>query len=290
MSSSATAPSPSIVSLNGCCAMDADKLEVQKQWDQDPCGASTVRDREPGTLEFYRAIRDHRYLEYAPWMNDVMGFADWRGKDVLEIGVGLGSDHFRFAQAGASMTAIDLSQEHLRQTKRHLQLERLSTNTHYGDAEKMPFSQASFDAVYSFGVLHHTPNTEAAIAEVHRVLRPGGTAIVGLYHRHSWFFWVTILLVHGVLKAGLIRKGWRTLLSEIEYRSSDNGARPLVKLYSRQQTRALFANFSRVHLQTVHVEAGHLHRFGFPLRRIPRAILERYCSCFGWYVIVKAVK
>ena len=76
------------------------------------------------------------------------------------------------------MTALDLSREHLKHTSRHLTLEGLSTAPVYGDAERMPFPDNSFDLVYSFGVLHHTPGTQKAIAEVLRVLRPGGTALI----------------------------------------------------------------------------------------------------------------
>ena len=270
--------------------LDLDKREVQKQWDNNPCGADTVQGYARESLEYYRAVRDYRYRQYAPWMDEVINFSQWQGKDLLEIGVGMGSDHFRFAKAGNRMTALDLSREHLRQTERHLSLEGLTTTAHYGDAEIMPFPDASFDVVYTFGVIHHTPNTEVAVNEIHRVLRPGGTAIVGLYHRDSWFFWVSTLLAQGVLKFGLIRKGWRKLLSEIEYRSKDNTAQPLVKVYSRKQSRDLFSDFSQVHLQTAHLEASHLSRFQLLVRGVSRAELERRFGRYGWYVVVKAVK
>ena len=128
-----------------------DKVEIQKQWDNDPCGAVTVKDRAVGTLEFYREARRHRYEDYAPWMPGVMGFKEFSGKQILEVGVGLGSDHYSFAVNGNRMTALDLSREHLRLTKQHLNLEGLDNREFYGDAEKMPFEDNSFDVVYSFG-------------------------------------------------------------------------------------------------------------------------------------------
>jgi ubiquinone/menaquinone biosynthesis C-methylase UbiE len=268
----------------------ADKREVQKQWDSNPCGAETVRSEAAESLAFYRAIREHRYTSYGPWFDSVMPFDSVRGKDVLEIGVGLGSDHFRFASNGNRMTALDLSREHLRHTARHLRLEGLTTEPTYGDAERMPFGDASFDVVYSFGVLHHTPNIEAALSEVQRVLRPGGAAIIGLYHRHSFFFWVQIVLVAAVLKLGLVRKGFRRVISEIEYRDDVQSANPLVHVYSRRQVRQFFADYASLSVSTCHVEPDHFHRLKFLVRRLKRDHLERWFGRGGWYVVAKAVK
>ncbi len=270
--------------------LNADKLEIQKQWDKDPCGASTATEQTPGTLDFYRAVRDYRYNVYAPWFDQVVCFEKWQDKDILEIGVGLGSDHFRFARGGNRMTALDLSQEHLRQTQRHLELEGLTTTPVYGDAEKIPFADESFDVVYAFGVLHHTPDTEAAIAEINRVLRPGGTAIIGLYHRNSWFFWIQTLFVNGLLQGGLWRWGWRRLLSQIEYRKDLNSAVPLVKLYSCHQVHQLLSAFSQVNLTTCHVEASHFWRFHRFFRHWSRERLERRLGKGGWYILAQAQK
>ena len=266
--------------------MNQDKLEIQKQWDNDPCGAVTVQDQEPESLEFYQAIRLHRYKEYGPWFDRVMCFDDWRGKDVLEVGVGLGSDHFRFASNGNNMTALDLSREHLRHTVKHLTLEGLQTDANFGDAENMPFDDNRFDVVYSFGVLHHTPDTEKSIAEVHRVLKPGGTAIIGLYHRDSYFYWLMTLLFRGVLKRELFNKGYRRLMSEIEYRSDSDSAIPIVKVYSRSGVRRLLKDFSSVELKVCHIQPGRL------LDRGPwvRPAMEKHLGWFGWYVVAFARK
>ena len=109
-----------------------------------------------------------------------MGFATHAGESVLEIGPGLGTDHAQFARAGGKMVAIDLTSRHLELTRRRFELEKLATRPVRGDAEGLPFAAGAFDVVYSFGVLHHTPDTAGAVREIHRVLRPGGLAIVGL--------------------------------------------------------------------------------------------------------------
>jgi ubiquinone/menaquinone biosynthesis C-methylase UbiE len=270
-------------------SLNVDKLEIQKQWDSDPCGANTVESDNSEAVTFYRAIRNHRYQVYGPWFDKMMRFDDTKNQDILEIGVGLGSDHLRFAQNGNRMTAVDLSREHLRHARRHLAMEGLSTEAVYGDAEQLGFLNETFDTVYAFGVLHHTPNIRAALSEVHRVLRPGGTAIIGLYHVHSWFFWNT-LFVGGILKGGLWKKGFRKLMSEIEYRTNPNTATPIVRVYSRRQITKLFWHFSRLELCTCHVEASHFGRLRFLLRGVTRDQLEHCLGWAGWYVIVRAVK
>lgn len=271
-------------------ALHPDKVEIQRQWDKDPCGAVTVRDEQPNTLAYYRAARQHRYEVYGPWFDRTAAFDSWTGRDVLEIGVGLGSDHYRFARAGNRMTALDLSREHLAQTVNHLQLEGLSTRPEYGDAEAMPFQDRSFDLVYSFGVLHHTPDTQKSIDEVLRVLRPGGTAVIGLYHRNSWFFYINTLLVNGLRYGGLWRKGWRRLLSEIEYREDPGSAVPLVKVFSRRSARRLFKKFQDVRVSTCHVEHSHFRKFAPLVSRLDRDQLERWLGFGGWYVFVTARK
>ncbi len=269
---------------------EGDKAEIQKQWDADPCGAETVKSEEPESLAFYRAIREHRYKVYGPWMDRALRFSEWRDKDILEIGVGLGSDHFRFASGGNRMTALDLSREHLRQTGLHLSLEGLTHTPVYGDAERMPFPDASFDLVYAFGVIHHTPDTEAAVAEIHRVLRPGGTALVALYHRDSFAFWLGLVLGRGIVH-GDLRKGWRRLIAEVEYRKDEDSAVPLVKVYSRRQARKLFSAFASVDIDVFHVASRTATKVGQWLapRRTPEEV-EEMLRPLGWYLIVRARK
>lgn len=268
-----------------------DKLETRKQWDTDPCGAVTAAAVPPESPEWYASVRHHRYAQYAPWMLTAIPFGAWKDRDVLEIGVGLGSDHLSFALAGARMHALDLSAEHLRHTKQHLAIHGLTTEGRLGDAEANPYPDASMDAVYSFGVLHHTPGTELAIAEILRVLRPGGTAIIGLYHRNSWFFLARTILYRGVLGLGLLRRGWRGLLSDIEYRSAGNDAVPLVKVYSRTQAHRLMTGFEDISITTHHVEAGHFPPpFMWVLNLWPRTWIERHFSAGGWYVMIRARK
>ena len=267
-----------------------DKLETQKQWNADPCGAVTAEDLEPGSAAFYARVESERYDVYAPWMREILGFADHGGRRILEIGPGLGTDHAQFARAGGQMFALDLTAAHLEHTRRRFAVEGLVTRITRGDAEALPFGDRSFDVVYSFGVIHHTPRMQAAIDEVRRVLRPGGLAVVGLYHKHSAFYWIHTMLLRGLMLGGLLRRGYRRLLSEIEYRSPGSDAVPLVQVVTRGQCRELFDRFSEVRIDTRHIDFSHA------LPPIPtssastRRVLERIAGRFGWYLIVFARK
>jgi ubiquinone/menaquinone biosynthesis C-methylase UbiE len=266
------------------------KSEAQRQWNADPCGAVTAGDAIEGSREFYRRVEAERYGPYAPWMRHVIPFPAQAGKKLLEIGPGLGTDHAQFARAGAEMYAIDLATRHLELTRKRFVLDQRVTRLVRGDAEVMPFREESFDVVYSFGVLHHTPGTEKALAEVHRVLRPGGVAIITLYHRNSAFYWIHTILLRGVLLGGLWRKGYRRLLSEIEYRSPSSTATPLVKVYSRRECKRMFSKFSQLHLRTDHIDLRHVMPFLGEWTNRLRVQTERFGRRWGWYVTVFAMK
>jgi SAM-dependent methyltransferase len=284
------------------------KLEAQKQWNRDPCGANSASGYKEASLEYFEAARDYRYQRYAPWMVGAIDFGRFRGKTVLEIGPGLGTDLLQFAMSGARPCAIDLAWRHLDLTRENLRMHGYCVPCSVADTETLPFKNEVFDCVYAFGVLHHTPNIVVAVEEIHRVLRSGGKVIVALYHRDSAYYWVTTIVFRGLLLMGLARRGYRRLMSEIEFRSPDSDAVPLVRVYSRREVRKLFAKFRNVEIRTWHFEYNHL----FPIRRIYRLFAgwndrekiraerevlpssggfrEKLARSLGWYVVVEAEK
>lgn len=271
------------------------KLQSKKQWNADPCGASNAPQLAEGSLEFFDAIKSHRYGDFAPWMGDVMGFERFCGMKVLEIGPGLGTDLLRFTLHGARCYAIDLVERHLRLTRKNLELRGYDVPCLLGDGEFLPFKTGVFDCIYAFGVLHHTPNPELAVAEIHRILKNGGKTIVALYHRDSAFYWVYTVLIRGIVLMGLWKKGYQRLMSEIESRSGNSDAMPLVKVYSRNEVHKMFREFRKIRLQTCHLEYSHF----IPIRRVismlpsswqRREFVERFARYFGWFLIVEGEK
>jgi SAM-dependent methyltransferase len=264
-----------------------EKVRAREQWSQDPCGAEYDREHELGTREFFDAIERHRYSEYAPWMPQVMGFDQFRGARLLEIGCGMGTDLLQFARGGARCTGVDLTPRSVEITRRRFALYGLSGAFMITDGERLPFASESFDVVYSNGVLHHTPDTAGAIREVHRVLRPGGTAKVMLYHRNSLNYWFEIVLRRGLLGGEFLRgRSAEEIMSRV-VEFSDHGARPLVKVYNRRQAHELFKQFSAV---SVEVEQLTRKEFRVFSRVVSERLFEKLRRRIGWNVVITATK
>jgi ubiquinone/menaquinone biosynthesis C-methylase UbiE len=244
------------------------KDRVRAYWQAEPCGTSTTS-AEPGTAEFYADVERRRY-ELEPFIPGFADFERWRGRRVLEVGVGLGTDFVRFVRAGADATGIDLTEAAVAAVRDRLALKGLEADLRVADAERLPFADSGFDLVYSWGVLHHTPNTEQALDEVRRVLKPGGEARIMLYSRRSWVA-LGLWLRHGVLRG----RPWHTptrLLAE--WMES-----PGTKAYTQAELDALFAGFSQVRYE----------RFITPYdRRVGGPLVARMPSGFGWFVGITA--
>lgn len=163
-------------------ARDDLKRSVRRHWEQEPCGTRGAD--AASRRSYFASIEQHRY-DVEPYIPAFAGFESARGRRVLEIGVGAGTDHVNWLRAGARAIGIDLTAAGVRLTRERAALEGLRANAFVADAEALPFRNAAFDMVYSYGVLHHTPDTRRAIQEVHRILKPGGVAKVMIYHRPS---------------------------------------------------------------------------------------------------------
>ena len=134
-------------------APESDLAAVRDFWDEASCGEDLLLhslDRDG-----YRAQSAERY-RLEPYVEEFAGFERGRGLDVLEVGVGLGADHQRFAEAGANLTGIDLTPRAIEHTRRWLELFGLKSKLLVGNAEALPFPDSSFDMVYSWGVIHHS--------------------------------------------------------------------------------------------------------------------------------------
>jgi SAM-dependent methyltransferase len=267
--------------------LDEEKLRAREQWGQDPCGAEYDREHELGTHEFFDAIERHRYSEYAPWMPRLMEFENFPNARLLEVGCGMGTDLLQFARGGARCVGVDLTPRSVEISRHRFKLYGVDGTFMISDGERLPFHSDSFDVVYSNGVLHHTPDTAGAIREVHRVLRPGGTAKIMLYHRNSLNYWFEIVLRRGVFGAEFLRgRSAEEIMSRvIEF--SDHDARPMVKVYSRKQMRELFSSFREVKVDVEQLTRAEL-RFLAPL--VSASMLDRLRKRIGWNVIATAIK
>src|SRR5688500_13470174 len=116
-----------------------DKLKAREQWGADPCGAVHGRDKEFGTREFFDEVERHRYEEYVPWMREVMGFDQFGGKRLVELGCGMGTDLLQFARGGALCTGVDLTPRSVETSKHRFELYETPGNFALADGERLPF-------------------------------------------------------------------------------------------------------------------------------------------------------
>lgn len=218
----------------------------------------------------------------APTFSGLIPFGELRGRDVLEIGCGTGVHARLLAEAGARMTAIDLTPTAVEMTKRRLELAGLEADVREADAESLPFADASFEFVWSWGVVHHSESTDRVLAEIARVLRPGGQLALMVYHRNSITFWIDYVLYRGVLRGGLLR----VTPDELANRSSDG---VIARHYTRRSLTATLAPwFDDVETRVMGQmsEAIPLPR---TLRRyvapfVPRGVQRALLRRFGWFL------
>lgn len=182
-----------------------------------------------------------------------MPLADLAGKRVLEIGPGAGGHSALFAKHGAVVTSVDLTAHRARatQAKFDLMAEHAAGCTAVqGDAENLPFEDAAFDIVYSNGVLHHTLNTERAMDEVYRVLKPGGRAVILLYCKSSWHYWVNLWFCVGILKGRMFGDpNWVGKATEWGGKDVQTVANPITRCYTAAGMRRLFHAFNGLTLR-----------------------------------------
>jgi ubiquinone/menaquinone biosynthesis C-methylase UbiE len=265
-----------------------EKLRAREQWSSDPCGEIYGSGLEFGTREFFDEVERHRYEEYAPWMRQVMGFDKFAGAHLIEVGCGMGTDLLQFARGGAMCTGVDLTPRSVEISRHHFRLYEMPGDFALSDAERLPFADDSFDVFYSNGVLHHTPDTGAAVREAHRILKPGGVAKVMLYHRNSWAYWIELILKQGIYRRELFRGLTPAdLMSKYVEYSSTGEARPLVKVYSRSETSSLFSMFRDVKVEVKQLTRPEVYFVG---KFIPESVFGAMRRSIGWNLIVTAIK
>lgn len=233
-----------------------------KQWNTTPCGSSDVKE-QIGTLEFFDAVRKSRYEITDTWMKEKIPFYEGKGKKVLEIGFGMGTDLLSWSLEGSEVYGIDITEKHLRLAEMNFKTHNQTADLQLADAANIPFKTSYFDIVYSNGVLHHTPDTVRCISEAYRVLKPGGIFIFSMYRTFSAFHLVTKLLVEGIVKGKLKKLGYRGLLSTIEQGADGINIKPLVKTYTQKQLKHMLADFSKVEFKVAHLKREQFLNFDF---------------------------
>ena len=242
--------------------------QVRSYWDRRPCNIRHSP-KPVGTREYFEEVEARKYF-VEPHIPRFAEFERWQGKKVLELGCGIGTDTVSFARHGAFVTAVDLSPQSLELARQRVKVYGFEDRVRFysGSAEELTafLPVESYDLIYSFGVIHHTPHPERVVEQMRGYAKPGTTIKLMVYYRHSWkVFW--ILMGYG--------KGqfWRLKELVAEHSEAQTGC-PVTYTYSREEGRGLIES-SGFHITDVFVD----HIFPY---RIPEYVKYEYVKDWPW--------
>lgn len=247
--------------------------EIKEYWNKNIHDVNVARS-ELGTKEFFDELELYHFekLDYLP---TVVNYGAYSGRKLLEVGCGLGFDLVRFAKGGVFVTGIDISEKTIELARRNFEIHGIDGGLLPMNGEDLQFGNCSFDVVYSHGVLSYTNDAQEMINEVHRVLKPGGEAILMLHHRNSWLFFLTNLL-------------------RVTLERDDS---PVFKTYSRSEFRQMLYGFSNIEIiadrfpvpTRLHlgVKAIFFNKAFVPVFNV---IPKVFVKPFGAHLIAKAIK
>jgi 2-polyprenyl-3-methyl-5-hydroxy-6-metoxy-1,4-benzoquinol methylase len=270
---------------------DVEIARVRDYWNNRPCNIrhSTA---PIGSREYFDQVEARKYfVEY-----HIPGFADfarWRGKKVLEIGCGIGTDTINFARAGAHVTTVDLSETSMELARQRAAVFGLQDRIRFcpGNAEELTsfLPLQPYDLIYSFGVIHHTPHPDAVLAQLHKYTRPGTTLKVMVYHRRSYkVAWILLTESKG--------RFWK--IEELVARNSEaQTGCPVTYTYTRREGREWL---ERHGFRVADVRVEHIFPYYIPqyvqyryvkkwyFRWMPQPLFRALERRFGWHLCLTA--
>jgi SAM-dependent methyltransferase len=292
--------------------MNATIQTVREFWDDNPCQSdlSAADDRR----RYFEEISQKRYGGREWHVPTVARFGEFAGKDVLEIGCGIATDGLEFARRGARYVGVDLTPRAIEHARERFGLFGVPGRFEVTNAEEpLPFPDNSFDHIYSFGVIHHSPTPERIVREMHRVLRPGGTFTVMLYNRSSINYYVEIMFLRKVFRWLLVPRFMPALLSRLTgfdqwkleghrealvgrgkltheqwvSMNTDGPHCPLAAVYNHAEAAELFHAFNDVRQEAWEFNVDH---WPFVRRVIPLGLERTLGRWWGWHRMINGVK
>jgi ubiquinone/menaquinone biosynthesis C-methylase UbiE len=252
--------------------------KIEKFWDKSPLCSLEIK-HEPGSKEFYDEFDYLREeIESLDFAKRYYEFNRYQNQTILDVGCGNGYLLSKYAQAGANVTGIDITSKAIELTQQRFINLGLKANILKADAQSLPFDDQSFDCVTSVGVLHHVPDTQKAINEIHRVLKPGGQFISMFYHRNSAKFQFKFRIL------SLIKGRSKEQLAN-EFDGLEN---PKGSVFNRQELAKMLSKFEKLAF-----EVGYLDTSDLTLKKLaflPNNLFSPLKSTLGWNLYCKATK
>ncbi|GAB1489329.1 hypothetical protein MASR2M8_17820 [Opitutaceae bacterium] len=247
---------------------------VRDYWNRRPCnlrhGTAPV-----GTREYFDQVEARKYM-VEPHIPGFSEFEKWKGKKVLEIGCGLGTAAVSFAKAGADYTAIELSDESLKLARQRFEVYGLKGRFFSGNAEDLSkvLPVETYDLVYSFGVIHHSPYPEKIVAEVRKFMGPHSEFRLMLYAKNSW-------------KNIMIESGF-------DQPEAQSGC-PIAFTYTHDEVRALLKGYDVIEIRQEHIFPYVIEKYvkyEYELqpwfKAMPREMFRALEKSLGWHTLITA--
>lgn len=246
--------------------------DIAEYWDARPCNVRHSR-KEVGTLEYFDEVTTRRYFveSHIPRFAQ---FSRWAGKRVFEIGCGIGTDAESFMSHGAVYAGCDVSAESIKLAEKRRDLNSLKGAFVASDALRAMDKVENVDLIYSFGVLHHTPDIERILLKARKCLNPRGELRIMLYAKDSW-------------KSAMIDGG-------LDQPEAQSGC-PLATMYTQDEVRSLLKDWSRVEIEQTHIFPYIIkdyiqHRYVKQpwFEAMPDAVFRALEQRFGWHLLITA--
>lgn len=252
--------------------------QVRAYWEKGSCGTDKT-EKDQYSLEYFEEIEEFRY-KFEPFIHSFAQFTRWRGRRVLEVGVGAGTDFLQFVRAGAIASGVDLTEEAIRNVQRRLALYGLKAEDLQNcNAETLPYDAGTFDLVYSWGVIHHAEMMEQVLSEIYRVARNDAHVKIMVYNLRSLYSWY-MFLRHGFPRGKFIGgRQWAICHFQESYAT---------KACTEREIRALLRNFPHKALQFHYWDQ--LIRDGARFENIRRILQKVTPTVRRWYMAFEFVK
>jgi len=261
---------------------------VENYWDERPCNIRHSP-KPVGSREYFDEVEARKYY-VEPHIPAFADFERWRGKRVLEIGCGIGTDSINFARHGADLTIVELSQKSLDLTQQRFEVFNLDARFIQGNAEDLDTlipAGESFDLIYSFGVIHHSPNPRRIVEAAGRRMRRDSELRLMVYNRLSWkVLW--IYLQYGWENRGRLRG----LIAR--YSEAQTGC-PITFVYSNHEARQLLRGFRVLNIWNDHVFPYEIepykryeYRKTWYFRYLPNPVFRWIERAGGWHKMIVA--
>ncbi len=249
---------------------------VKTYWDKRPCNIRHSK-AEFGTKQYFDEVEERKYF-VEPHIPNFADFKKWKGKKVLEVGCGIGTDSINFARAGAKLTVVELSKESLEICKKRFAVYNLQAKFYLADAEHLSevVPVEEYDLIYSFGVIHHTPKPRKTIEEILKFSGRNTELRIMLYAKYSTKNFLILL--------GLMQP------------EAQSGC-PVANTYSYQDVRELLSGFTVTDIHKDHIfpyqikaYKNYEYKLAFPWNILPKSFLRLSEKLFGWHLLITAKK